>query len=38
MSGVLSEFAQHLEVERPHGSLTSTVDDIIKRQFRQGPA
>jgi len=35
MSGVLREFAQHLQVERPHAALSSTVDDVVERSIRE---
>lgn len=32
VAGVLGEFAQHLQVERPHRALTPTLDDVVKSQ------
>lgn len=36
MSGVLSEFSQHLEVERPHRAFASAIDGVVQLQCRHG--
>ena len=36
MSGVLSEFSKHLEVERPHRAFASTIDGVVQLHCRHG--
>ena len=37
MTGVLGEFTQYLQVQRPRGALAAAVDCVVERQSGHGP-